>query len=148
MVQNRTGASPKVSSGAIGVQRGARWHQTTPEDRPSASAGDTWGNANACVSINTSLWRGRFPFRDLTPYVAGRRAYPFALWERKLSMANVRSVTMLSLAREALERCANDSNAAQAYLSERLLSDGNFARPWFGRRSNTKGLRRRRSQSS
>ena len=39
-------------------------------------------------------------------------------------MANVRSVTMLSLAREALDRCANDSNAAQAYLSDRLLSDG------------------------
>ena len=38
-------------------------------------------------------------------------------------MTVVRSVTMLSLAREALERCDNDANAAQTYLSERLLSD-------------------------
>jgi len=30
---------------------------------------------------------------------------------------------MLSLARDALERCANDADAAQAYLSERLLDD-------------------------
>ena len=41
----------------------------------------------------------------------------------KLSMTFVRSVTMLSLAREALERCDNDASAAQAYLSERLLND-------------------------
>jgi hypothetical protein len=39
-------------------------------------------------------------------------------------MAIVRSVTMLSLARDALERSANDAIAAQAYLSERLLNDG------------------------
>jgi hypothetical protein len=39
-------------------------------------------------------------------------------------MAIVRSVTMLSLARDALERSANDVDAAQAYLSERLLNDG------------------------
>jgi hypothetical protein len=38
-------------------------------------------------------------------------------------MAIVRSVTMLSLARDALERTANDADAAQAYLSERLLND-------------------------
>jgi len=31
---------------------------------------------------------------------------------------------MLSLARDALERSANDTDAAQAYLSERLLNDG------------------------
>jgi hypothetical protein len=30
---------------------------------------------------------------------------------------------MLSLAREALERCDNDVDAARAYLSERLLND-------------------------
>jgi hypothetical protein len=30
---------------------------------------------------------------------------------------------MLSLAREALERCGNDANAAQIYLTERLLND-------------------------
>ena len=41
----------------------------------------------------------------------------------KLSMTIVRSVTMLSLAREALERCDNDASAARAYLSERLLND-------------------------
>ena len=39
-------------------------------------------------------------------------------------MAITRSVTMLSLARDALERSANDADAAQAYLSERLLNDG------------------------
>jgi hypothetical protein len=39
-------------------------------------------------------------------------------------MAIVRSVTMLSLARDALERTANDADAAQVYLSERLLNDG------------------------
>ena len=39
-------------------------------------------------------------------------------------MAIVRSVTILSLARDALERSANDANAARAYLSERLLNDG------------------------
>ena len=31
---------------------------------------------------------------------------------------------MLSLAREALERCDNNADAAQTYLSERLLNDG------------------------
>ena len=41
-------------------------------------------------------------------------------------MTIVRSVTMLSLARDALERSANDADAAQAYLSERLLSDGHL----------------------
>jgi hypothetical protein len=35
-----------------------------------------------------------------------------------------RSVTMLSLAREALDRSADDAVAAQAYLSERLAKDG------------------------
>ncbi len=35
-----------------------------------------------------------------------------------------RSVTMLSLARDALDRSANDAVAAQAYLSERLIADG------------------------
>ena len=39
-------------------------------------------------------------------------------------MTIVRSVTMLSLAREALERCNNDVDAAQVYLTERLLNDG------------------------
>ena len=39
-------------------------------------------------------------------------------------MTIVRSVTMLSLARDALERSANDADAAQVYLSERLLNDG------------------------
>jgi hypothetical protein len=39
-------------------------------------------------------------------------------------MAIERSVTMLSLARDALERSANDADAAQVYLSERLLNDG------------------------
>jgi hypothetical protein len=39
-------------------------------------------------------------------------------------MTIVRSLTMLSLARDALERSANDADAAQAYLSERLLNDG------------------------
>lgn len=39
-------------------------------------------------------------------------------------MAIERSVTMLSLARDALERSANDADAAQVYLSERLLHDG------------------------
>ena len=38
-------------------------------------------------------------------------------------MTIVRSVTMLSLARDALERCDNDVDAARAYLSERLLND-------------------------
>ena len=38
-------------------------------------------------------------------------------------MTIVRSVTMLNLAREALERCDNDTTAARAYLSERLLND-------------------------
>jgi hypothetical protein len=31
---------------------------------------------------------------------------------------------MLSLARDALEHSANDADAAQVYLSERLLNDG------------------------
>ena len=38
-------------------------------------------------------------------------------------MTIVRSVTMLSLARDALERFDNDDNSARAYLSERLLND-------------------------
>jgi hypothetical protein len=39
-------------------------------------------------------------------------------------MPFTRTVTMLSLAREALERFDNNADAAQAYLSERLLNDG------------------------
>jgi hypothetical protein len=39
-------------------------------------------------------------------------------------MAIERSVTMLSLARDALDRSANDAVAAQAYLSERFVKDG------------------------
>jgi hypothetical protein len=38
-------------------------------------------------------------------------------------MAFVRSVTMLSLAREALERCGNNADDAVAYLSQRLVDD-------------------------
>jgi hypothetical protein len=34
-----------------------------------------------------------------------------------------RTVTMLALAREALERFDNNADAAQAYLSERLVND-------------------------
>ena len=41
-------------------------------------------------------------------------------------MTIVRSVTMLSLARDALERSANDADAAQTYLSELLLNDGSL----------------------
>ena len=42
---------------------------------------------------------------------------------RELSMPFTRTVTMLALAREALERFGNDADAAQAYLSERLVND-------------------------
>jgi len=38
-------------------------------------------------------------------------------------MTFVRTVTMLALAQEALDRCNNDADAAQAYLSKRLRSD-------------------------
>jgi hypothetical protein len=38
-------------------------------------------------------------------------------------MTIVRTVTMLTLARQALERCDNNADAAQAYLSERLRND-------------------------
>jgi hypothetical protein len=38
-------------------------------------------------------------------------------------MAFVRSVTMLMLAREALERSGNNADHAIAYLSERLRDD-------------------------
>jgi hypothetical protein len=40
------------------------------------------------------------------------------------AMVIERSVTMLSLARDALERSANNAVPAQAYLSERLIKDG------------------------
>jgi hypothetical protein len=43
---------------------------------------------------------------------------------REQCMSFSRTVTMLALAREALERFDNDAAAAQAYLSERLVSDG------------------------
>ena len=39
-------------------------------------------------------------------------------------MPFTRTVTMLALAREALERFDNNTDAAQAYLSERLVNDG------------------------
>ena len=39
-------------------------------------------------------------------------------------MPFTRTVTMLALARESLERFDNDADAAQAYLSERLVNDG------------------------
>jgi hypothetical protein len=42
----------------------------------------------------------------------------------KLSMTFVRTVTMLALAQDALDRFENNADAAQAYLSERLRSDG------------------------
>jgi hypothetical protein len=42
---------------------------------------------------------------------------------REQCMSFARTVTMLALAREALERFDNDAAAAQAYLSERLVSD-------------------------
>ena len=38
-------------------------------------------------------------------------------------MPFARTVTMLALAREALERFDNNADAAQAYLSERLVND-------------------------
>ena len=38
-------------------------------------------------------------------------------------MTFVRTVTMLALAQEALDRCNNDADAAQAYLSKRLRCD-------------------------
>ena len=41
----------------------------------------------------------------------------------ELSMPFTRTVTMLALAREALERFNSDADAAQAYLSERLVND-------------------------
>ena len=39
-------------------------------------------------------------------------------------MAIARTVTMLRLAREALERCDNDPDAAQAHLLRRLRDEG------------------------
>jgi hypothetical protein len=39
-------------------------------------------------------------------------------------MTIVRTVTMLSLAREALEQCDNNADAAQAHLLRRLRDDG------------------------
>jgi hypothetical protein len=42
-------------------------------------------------------------------------------WE--LCMPFTRTVTMLALARESLERFDNDADAAQVYLSERLVND-------------------------
>ena len=41
----------------------------------------------------------------------------------KLSMTFVRTVTMLALAQEALDRCGNNADVAQAYLLERLRGD-------------------------
>jgi hypothetical protein len=41
----------------------------------------------------------------------------------ELSMPFTRTVTMLALAREALERFDNNADAAQSYLSERLAND-------------------------
>jgi hypothetical protein len=41
-------------------------------------------------------------------------------------MAFVRSVTMLMLAREALERFGNNADDAIAYLSERLRDDSSL----------------------
>jgi hypothetical protein len=38
-------------------------------------------------------------------------------------MTFVRAVTMLALAQEALDRCGNNADAAQAYLFERLRGD-------------------------
>ena len=53
-------------------------------------------------------------------------------------MAIVTSVTMLSLARDALERYANDADAAQTYLSERLLNDAQLreALAWISEGAN------------
>ena len=42
---------------------------------------------------------------------------------RELTMPFTRTVTMLALAREALERFDNNADATQAYLSERLVND-------------------------
>ena len=42
---------------------------------------------------------------------------------REMSMPFTRTVTMLALAREALERFDNNADAAKAYLSERLVND-------------------------
>ena len=42
---------------------------------------------------------------------------------RELTMPLTRTVTMLALASEALERFDNNADAAQAYLSERLVND-------------------------
>jgi hypothetical protein len=64
---------------------------------------------------------------ELTPVRQGKNLGPSALGVNKgYSMTIVRSVTMLSLARDALERSANDADAAQAYLSELLLNDGSL----------------------
>ena len=53
-----------------------------------------------------------------------RKTLQAYLSDRELSMPFTRTVTMLALAREALERFDNNTDAAQAYLSERLVNDG------------------------
>ena len=59
---------------------------------------------------------------------AGKSCEPNSVWfggsNWELSMPFTRTVTMLALAREALERFDNNADAAQAYLSERLVNDG------------------------
>ena len=69
--------------------------------------------------------RCRAPSRegDLRP-MGKRKTLQAYLSDRELSMPFTRTVTMLALAREALERFDNNTDAAQAYLSERLVNDG------------------------
>jgi hypothetical protein len=59
--------------------------------------------------------------------VPGRKGKTLRAYVRdpsqELSMPFTRTVTMLALAREALERFGNNADAAQAYLSERLVND-------------------------
>jgi hypothetical protein len=62
-------------------------------------------------------------------------------------MTIARTVTMLRLAREALERCDNDPDAAQTHLLRRLRDEGVLLEAWLSRRSNTKKLRRWRKTS-
>src|SRR5262245_27273854 len=60
------------------------------------------------------------------PWARGKPCEPnseFGGSNRELSMPLTRTVTMLALARESLERFDNDADAAQAYLSERLVND-------------------------
>src|SRR5262245_12425577 len=61
---------------------------------------------------------------DLRPMVIGKTLPACAgAQNRDLSMPFTRTVTMLALARESLERFDNDADAAQAYLSDRLVND-------------------------